>query len=220
MSPFKLQSSAELNVDESLFKLAAEIDRFEGYEHPHAARIAILSDEIAKTFNLAPHDRLTLRQAALVHDLGEAIMNRDYINNNSFLNEDERLDLMRHPVIGEQEAAKRGLSRAVQLLVRWHQEWWNGEGYPDGLLREQIPLAARILRVVDTYCALTDNRPHCPAISIIEARKYVIQWAGLEFDPRVVGAFLDLPEEKEELKSFEANQILQSSSRRAIDARS
>lgn len=127
---------------------------------------------------------------------------------------------MRHPVIGEQEAAKRGFSRAVQLLVRWHQEWWNGEGYPDGLLREQIPLATRILRVADTYCALTDNRPHCPAMSTVEARKYVIQWAGLEFDPRVVSAFLSLPEEKEELKAFEANQILQRASRRAIDARS
>lgn len=219
MSPFTLQSSLELKVDDELYQLATDVDFFEGYEHPHAARIAAISDEIAKTFNLAPHDRLSLRQAALVHDLGEAAMNRDYIKNSGVLNEEERLDLMRHPVIGEQEAARRGLSRAVQLLVRWHQEWWNGEGYPDGLIREQIPLAARILRVADTYCALTDNRPHSPAISAMDARKYLIQWAGLEFDPRVVSTFLSLPEEIAELKSFEANRALETSSRRAADLR-
>ncbi|MDQ3042737.1 MAG: HD domain-containing protein, partial [Acidobacteriota bacterium] len=93
------------------------------------------------TFNLASHDRYSLRQAALVHDVGEMIMNRDYIKAGRKLREDERVDMQRHPIIGEQEAAKRGLSRAVQLLVRWHHEWWNGAGYPDALEREQIPLA-------------------------------------------------------------------------------
>ncbi len=194
-------SPPEAAVDESLLRLAASIDEFEGYAHPHAARIAALADTLARGFNIGAHDRLSLRQAALVHDIGEAVMNRDYIKQSRLLTPEERLDLMRHPVIGEQEAAKRGMSRAVQLLVRWHHEWWNGDGYPDALRREQIPLAARILRVCDTYTALTDNRPYSPAISTTEARRYLTQWAGLEFDPRVVQAFLSLPE-MEELKSY------------------
>jgi HD-GYP domain-containing protein (c-di-GMP phosphodiesterase class II) len=194
---------AESKIDNSLIKLAATIDAFEAYAHPHATRIADLSDATAQTFNLGSHDRFSLRQAALVHDLGEAVMNRDYIKRGSLLSEEERLDMMRHPVIGEQEAAKRGLNRVVQLLVRWHQEWWNGEGYPDGLRREQIPLAARILRVADTFCALTDNRPFAPAISNAEAKKYLAHWAGLELDPRVVYAFLSLPAEITELKSYD-----------------
>ncbi len=194
-------SPPEAAVDESLLRLAASIDEFEGYAHPHAARIAALAETLARGFNIGAHDRLSLRQAALVHDIGEAVMNRDYIKQSRLLTPEERLDLMRHPVIGEQEAAKRGMSRAVQLLVRWHHEWWNGDGYPDALRREQIPLAARILRVCDTYTALTDNRPYSPAISTTEARRYLTQWAGLEFDPRVVQAFLSLPE-MEELKSY------------------
>ena len=202
MALFGANSAVEAKLDESLLRLAKTIDDFEAYSHPHATRIATISDEVAKLFNLGQHDRVSLRHAALVHDLGEAVMNRDYIKRGSLLSEEERLDMMRHPVIGEQEAAKRGLSRAVQLLVRWHQEWWNGEGYPDGLRREQIPLAARILRVVDTYCALTDNRPYSPAIPIADAKKYLTQWAGLEFDPRVVRAFLSLPEELKELHSY------------------
>jgi HD-GYP domain-containing protein (c-di-GMP phosphodiesterase class II) len=187
----------ESSLDDVLLELADLADNFEGYSRPHALRIARIADEMAQSFNLAPHDRISLRHAALVHDLGEVVMNRDYIKSGSMLAEDERLDLMRHPVIGEQEAAKRGLSRAVQLLVRWHHEWWNGEGYPDGLRREQIPLAARILRLVDTYAALTDGRAYSPAIPAAEAKKYVMQWAGLEFDPQVVKAFMNLPEIEE-----------------------
>jgi len=191
--------------DENLLKLASSIDEFESYAHPHAVRIAALADALAQEFNMGSHDRFSLGQAALVHDIGEMTMNREYIRANRLLRSTERLDMQRHTVIGEQESAKRGLSRAVQLLVRWHHEWWNGAGYPDALEYEQIPFAARILRVCDTYAALTDSRPYSTAISSDEAKRYLTEWAGIEFDPKVVKAFLtlkDLPE----LRSF-ADQI-------------
>lgn len=117
-------------------------------------------------------------------------MNREYISANRVLAPNERIDLQRHPVIGEQEAAKLGLSRGVQLLIRWHHEWWNGSGYPDALANEQIPLAARILRIADTYAALTADRPYRGASSVESSRKYIVEWAGIEFDPTIVKAFL------------------------------
>jgi hypothetical protein len=147
---------------------------------------------LAKLFGLGHADRASLRLAALAHDLGELAMKRDYIRRAAPLTFEERLDLARHPVIGEQEAARAGADRGAQLLVRWHQEWWNGAGYPDALSREQIPLAARILRVADAYAALTDARPFRPALTEIDARRHLTEWAGLEFDPRVVSAFLSL----------------------------
>jgi HD-GYP domain-containing protein (c-di-GMP phosphodiesterase class II) len=177
---------------EAFMRLATSADEFERYAHPHAARIAILADALAKSFQMAQQDRSSLRLAALAHDLGEATMERDYIKRAGPLTEDERLDLARHPVIGEQETARAGADRGTQLLVRWHQEWWNGSGYPDALQREQIPLAARILRVADAYASLTDARPYRPAHTVEEARQHLMQWAGLEFDPRVVRAFLSL----------------------------
>ncbi|HEX8723461.1 MAG TPA: HD domain-containing phosphohydrolase, partial [Pyrinomonadaceae bacterium] len=91
--------------------------------------------------------------------------------------------------------------RAVQLLVRWHHEWFGGGGYPDALRGEQIPLGARILRVADAYAALTDARPWRPAGTEGEARKHLGLWAGIEFDPAVVLAFLSL-EGLPELRSF------------------
>ncbi len=193
----------EYKADERLLKIAALMDDFEGYQHPHAERMVVLVEAIAQKFNLSSHDRFTLRQATLIHDIGEVVMNRSYLQVNRVLNDGERIDMQRHPVIGEQESAKRGLDRAVQLLVRWHHEWWNGAGYPDGLNGEQIPLSARILRAVDTYCALTDSRPYSQAISESEAKRYLIEWSGIEFDPKVVMAFISL-EDLKELDSFAA----------------
>ncbi len=186
---------------EMFVRMATATDEFEGYAHPHAMRVAVIADELAKVFRLARADRSSLRFAALLHDIGEASMKRDYIQSRNALSEAERLDLARHPVIGEQEAARAGADRGAQLLVRWHHEWWNGTGYPDALRNEQIPLAARILRVADAYAALTDARPFRPAGTQAEACKHLTLWAGLEFDPRVVHILLAL-DEFDELRSY------------------
>jgi putative nucleotidyltransferase with HDIG domain len=187
-------SVKEAEFDERILKIAGATDAFEGYKNAHATRLAGLSDALARQFNLASHDRYALRQAALLHDIGADVMNREYIKANRALREDERVDMQRHTVIGEQETAKRGLSRAVQLLVRWHHEWWNGAGYPDALEGGQIPLAARILRLSDTFCAMTDDRPFRAAVSEAAAKKYLTEWAGIEFDPKIVKVFLTMNE--------------------------
>ena len=177
---------------EAFAQFAKTTDKFERYENAHAQRIADIAYEIACAFHLARHDRGSLYAAALLHDLGEVAMERDYIQATNALSEDERIDLARHPVIGEREASRVGADRAAQLLVRWHHEWWNGMGYPDALRREEIPLAARILRVADSYAALTDVRPFRPALSEEAARRELIDRAGIEFDPAVVKVFLSL----------------------------
>ena len=186
---------------EAFTQLAKTVDKFERYDNPHAQRIAIIADEIAQEFHLARHDRGSLYAAALLHDLGEVAMERDYIQATGLLSAEERLDLARHPVIGEREASRVGADRAAQLLVRWYHEWWNGAGYPDALRREEIPLAARILRVADSYAALTDARPFRAALTVEAARRELIDRAGIEFDPSVVNVFLKL-EGLPELESF------------------
>ena len=180
--------------DEKLLDASGNMDGFEAYTGPHGSRITEIADSIGAAFNLASRDRFFLQQTALVHDIGEVVMNRDYICSTRTLSASERIDLQRHPVIGEQETAKLSLPRAVQLIVRWHHEWWNGSGYPDMLESEQIPLAARILRLADTYAALTVARPFRAAMTTGDARKYISEWAGIEFDPAVAKAFLAIEE--------------------------
>jgi putative nucleotidyltransferase with HDIG domain len=188
-------------ADEAFLQLALTTDRFERYENEHAIRVATIADALARAFHLARHDRSSLRAAALLHDLGEATMERDYIQRAGSLNDEERTDLARHTVIGEREVSRVGADRAAQLLVRWHHEWWNGQGYPDALRREEIPLAARILRVADSYAALTDARPHRSAMTVEAANRQLSDRAGIEFDPAVVRVFL-LLEPMRELQSY------------------
>lgn len=184
--------AAEAHFDEKLLTLSNEMDTFEGYVRPHGVRVAAIADTLGRSFNLASHDRRLLQQAGLIHDIGEMAMDREYFKANRILGVEEQIDLQRHPVIGEQEAAKLGLPRGAQLIIRWHHEWWNGGGYPDALHGEQIPLAARILRVADTFAALSETRPFRAALEENEVLKYLTEWAGIEFDPTVVKAFLSL----------------------------
>ena len=90
--------------------------------------------------------------------------------------------------------------------MRWHHEWWNGAGYPDALRREEIPLTARILRLADSYAALTDARPFRPAMTENDARRELTDRAGIEFDPSVVNVLLSLGRFPE-LESFANTEI-------------
>jgi HD-GYP domain-containing protein (c-di-GMP phosphodiesterase class II) len=199
--PIDAIESGQLTAIEVFQDLSVGADEFEGYANPHGSRIAVIADQIGRSFNLGSRDRFSLRIAALAHDLGEVVMNRDYIHRPGSLSDDERVDLARHPLLGEREAAAAGADRGAQLLVRWHHEWWNGNGYPDGLRFEQIPLGARILRVADAYASLTDARPFRKAFTERQAREHLLEWTGLEFDPRVVRALLSL-EPFKELKGY------------------
>jgi HD-GYP domain-containing protein (c-di-GMP phosphodiesterase class II) len=194
-----------LDMRDAFVQLANAADVFERYANQHAIRIAAISDEISRVFHMARQDRSSLQTAALLHDLGEVAMERDYIQRERSLSDEERIDLARHPVIGEKEAARAGADRPAQLLVRWHHEWWNGSGYPDALRREEIPLAARILHVADAFAALTDVRPFRPARTAERAKREIVERAGIEFDPMVVKALLSLGP-LSELKSYASSE--------------
>ena len=176
--------------DEKLLELSSQIDVFEQYSHAHGLQVAGIADSIAARLHISENDRFVLQQAALLHDLGEMAMNREYISAARELSDGERFDLHRHTVIGEQDAAKRGLGKGVQLLIRWHHEWWNGGGYPDALAGDEIPLTARILRVADAYASMTSDRPFRTALTDEAARQHLTNLAAIEFDPAVVRAFL------------------------------
>ena len=191
----------DFDAREAFLQLASAADGFERYSNPHASRVAAISVELAKLFHIGRQDRSTLQAAALLHDLGEVAMEREYIHRTGALSDEERIDLSRHPVIGEKEAARAGADRPAQLLVRWHHEWWNGSGYPDALRCEENPLAARILRVADSYSALTDSRPYRQALTAEAAKRILVERAGIEFDPAIVQVFLSLPA-MTELKSY------------------
>src|SRR5215468_5629311 len=196
-------SEAERTLGDRLLKIALEIDRVEGYSEPHAIAIARMVEKIGARMGLHGVDLTALKFAALAHDLGERAMKRNYLLRPSALSWEETLDLWRHPILGEQAAGELKLSRQTQLLIRWHHEWWNGGGYPDGLAGEAIPVGARILRAVDSYYSFISSRPHRQRFDRTEAEQIVADLAGIEFDPQVVKLLLKvLAEERASEATF------------------
>lgn len=181
--------------EEIINRLADRIDSFEKYAEPHSRLMAVLASRLARKLGLPASDIDAISEAAMLHDIGLYAMSPAYHSLPRPLSFEAKLDLWRHPVIGEQQMAKRDASRHAQLLVRWHHEWWNGSGYPDMLAFEDIPIGARILRAVELYCALLGDRPYRLAFAADQALETLAASAGLECDPHVVKALLALIDE-------------------------
>ena len=194
--------------DDILNKLADRIESFEKYTHPHSAFMAEAAERLAARLGLSIADREAIRQAALLHDIGLYAMNPGYHALPGSLSLEQRIDLWRHPVVGEQQMAKRNSTRHAQLLVRWHHEWWNGSGYPDGLAHEAIPVGARIIRVVELFSSLLSNRPYRGAMPLDQALVTLQASAGVECDPSIVSAFLRMiePVTEQPSKAEQASQ--------------
>lgn len=200
-------TDSERQIGDRLLKLAAETDRVEGYSEPHATLMARLTETIGAQLGMHGSDLTALKFAALAHDIGERVMKRNYLLRPDSLTWEETLDLWRHPILGEQAAGELKLSRQTQLLIRWHHEWWNGAGYPDGLAGEGIPLGARILRAVDSYSALISIRPYRGRFTATEAEQVIADLAGIEFDPLIVKLLLAQLGEEKKLREPESRLI-------------
>lgn len=184
--------TAKGKTHEEITRLANRIDTFEKYNYPHARLIAELATRLARRLGLTTPDTHAITEAALLHDIGLQAMTPAYHATAGLLSYEERMDLWRHAVIGEQQMAKREATRHAQLLVRWHHEWWSGLGYPDMLAFEDIPIGARLLRAVELYCALIGDRPYRAAMSAEQAMETLKASAGIECDPYVVKALAAL----------------------------
>jgi HD domain-containing protein len=181
--------------EESITRLADRIDSFKHYSSPHSKLMVKLATHLASRFGLAQADIHAVAEAAYLHDIGLHAMMPAYQLTPGPLSFEERMDLWRHPIIGEQQMAKRDCLRHSQLLVRWHHEWWNGGGYPDQLAFEDIPIGARILRAVELYSALIADRPYRAALGHDQAIDTLKASAGIECDPYVVKALAALIED-------------------------
>jgi hypothetical protein len=190
-----LETAKGKTREETINRLADRIDTFEKYAQPHSRLMTALATSLARRFGLAAADVEAIAEAAMLHDIGLYAMSPAYHSLARPLSFEARLDLWRHPVIGEQQMSKRDAGRHAQLLVRWHHEWWNGSGYPDMLAFEDIPIGARILRAVELYSALLGDRPYRSALAESDAIEALTSSGGIECDPYVVKALLALLDE-------------------------
>jgi HD-GYP domain-containing protein (c-di-GMP phosphodiesterase class II) len=163
------------------------------YDHntyAHAQRIVHLAEAMGCYLRLCDESIRLIGLAALLHDVGKIGLPQTILNKPGPLN-DEEWEIMRlHPEIGQQMLTLAGgVFQSLAPIVLAHHERWDGCGYPAGLVGEAIPIAARILAVVDSYDAMTSYRPYQKTLSVAEAYAELRCCSGSQYDPRVIAAF-------------------------------
>ena len=132
----------------------------------------------------------------LLHDIGKVAVPDAILFKTSKLTEEEYALIAQHPVVGAEILRDVDFLGEGKLVVRHHHERWDGTGYPDRLVGDEIPLAARVFSVADTLDALTTDRPYRPASNWNDARLEIRKFSGTQFDPDVVDAFETITDEQ------------------------
>jgi len=152
----------------------------------HAKRVAALVKEVAKRFDLGDKDIELMEMAALLHDIGLIGLPRSLLEKaEDKLRKSERALLTQHPMLGYETLNKIEDLRQVSVIVKWHHENFDGTGYPDGLSKEEIPLAARVIRVASDY----DNLVNKKKMLRRDALSYLNSGSGKAYDPDVIFEF-------------------------------
>jgi HD-GYP domain-containing protein (c-di-GMP phosphodiesterase class II) len=171
--------------------LAAAIEAKDMYTSKHVRRVADLAEAIAEELGLDAEEVREVRTAALLHDVGKVWVNDSVLHKNGALNEEEWIEMRRHPqfgwsaLVGVEDTSLRRIARGLLL----HHERIDGRGYPFGLCGEEVPLLARIIAVADTFDAMTSDRPYRKALSAREAYAEIARNRGTQFCEKVVDAF-------------------------------
>jgi putative nucleotidyltransferase with HDIG domain len=169
--------------------LVATLDARDRYTAGHSAAVAIYASDIARRMGLSEADQNLAHLCGLVHDIGKIGLPAGLLEKPGALTLDERREMQRHSEIGERILAKVETYAEIASVVRHHHERVDGEGYPDGLYAEEIPLLARIIAVADAYNAMTSDRPYRDAMPSRVARLRLAQAVESQFDTSVVAAF-------------------------------
>jgi putative nucleotidyltransferase with HDIG domain len=169
--------------------LVAALDARDKYTAGHSAAVAVYARDIARRMGLSEADQDLAHVCGLVHDIGKIGLPVGLLEKTGPLTLDERRQMQEHSAIGERILAKVDDYGQIAAIVRHHHERVDGNGYPDGISGDEIPLISRILGVADAYDAMTSDRPYRDAMPSRVARLRLAQAVESQFDTSVVAAF-------------------------------
>lgn len=187
------------------FQYAEEIDALEQqlqiflskdiYTYQHSKRVYSYAIEMSERLSLSSEEKRTLILGALIHDIGKLEIPRDVINKKGKLDEHEWEMMKKHVIYGKEIIASIKKYDELLPLIELHHERYDGKGYPYGLKENNIPKLARILCVIDSFDAMTTERPYQKTKSFSEAIKELRECAGKQFDAQYVEPFIHMIEE-------------------------
>lgn len=194
------QQMADLHM-RTIEALAIAIDAKDEVTHEHVRRVQIYAEGLARLFGLSDSEVQSLQAGALLHDIGKLAVPDYILNKPGRLTPAEFEKMKIHTIVGAQILERVDFPYPVVPVVRHHHERWDGNGYPDRLKGEQIPLTARILSVADCFDAVREDRQYRKAMTRAEAITLVQESSGKMYDPEVVRVFLEnLPEFEKEIR--------------------
>lgn len=194
----QLQETKLLNriqLDELIDIVLATLDARDPYTYEHSFRVERYAQMIAEELALPSTIRQRTHVAALLHDIGKIAMSDRVLNKAGRLNREEMLEIQRHPRIGCNILCRLPSFQDIATIVLHHHERLDGEGYPEQLAGETIPLESRIIAVADSFDAMTSNRPYRKAMTVDAAIAEISQHAGEQFDPAVAASLARLRDE-------------------------
>lgn len=182
------------DIAASLLALTTALDERDRYTNLHCDRVSRLARALGQACGLDGADLAALQLAARFHDIGKIGIPDAVLLKPGRLSEEEMAVMRSHPLRGERVflATGRADAAAVALLIRQHHEAWDGNGYPDGLRGEQIPLGARILAVIDGFDAMSTDRPYRAGLPVPKVLAILHSEAGTRLDPAIVARFAQL----------------------------
>ena len=169
--------------------LVTTLDARDRYTAGHSAAVAIYARDIATRLGLDPETQQLAHLSGLLHDIGKIGVPPGVLEKTGPLTLQERRKMEEHSVIGERILANVEAYDEIAKIVRHHHERIDGQGYPDGITGERIPIISRIICVADAYNAMTSDRPYRDAMQPKVARERLVQAAETQFDVDVVNAF-------------------------------
>jgi diguanylate cyclase (GGDEF)-like protein len=180
------RSSSSDQTTGALFQALVELRPELG---PHVNAVMVLAHDVARHLDLAPHLIEQVRQAAQLHDIGKVAIPTAILDKTGPLSDQEWTFIRRHTIVGERILNAAPALGEIAHLVRSSHERYDGDGYPDGLVGEAIPIGSRIIFVCDAFDAMTSNRPYRLAMTPRDALAELQRCSGTQFDPVVVTAF-------------------------------
>ena len=158
----------------------------------HTKRVTDLAIQLARAMGINGEDLIHIRRGSLLHDIGKMGIPDEILLKRGPLDVEERRRVEKHPDLANQWLTSISFLKLAKEIPYAHHEKWDGSGYPNGLSREQIPLAARIFAVVDIWDTLSNNRPYQSAWTKANIIDYLVEQRGKHFDPQVVDVFLEI----------------------------
>ena len=171
--------------------LAEAVDKRDPYTAKHSHRVKEIAVDIGRVMRVGDLELEALEWGGLLHDVGKIGVPDHVLKKADRLTRDERMIMNAHPVLGAEIIAPVTKLAAELPIIRHHHEWYNGSGYPDRLIGDEIPKLARILHVADAFEAMTAARPYrMTPLTAEQALGELRKFAGIQFDPVVVDAFV------------------------------